>query len=164
MLLACQCVFHCCNFVVACGLYDLKVSQTCLGQIIHPALKAKNVSNKEWEALRADIQSGSQCMRGEDANVEVMKGGVSGSSKDHVAQAVNLSFFDDQISPSKEQWNKVEDLIKILDRTDKEGSACYSKMCEFLEDQSKATDQGKRMLNELEDFVYVMESVYLSIL
>jgi len=67
---------------------------------------------------------------------------------------VNITMFDDKVAPSKEQWDRVEDLIKILDRTDKEGSSQYSKMAQHLEGSPSQT--GSRMLSELEDFVNVM--------
>ena len=81
-----------------------------------------------------------------------------GTSAQAPPRGINLQVFDDSVAPSKEQWERVEDLIKILDRTDKEGSGTYSKMSEHLE--AKDNQTGSRMMAELEDFVTVRESLH----
>ena len=87
----------------------------------------------------------------------------SGSGKEEatgVAPMIHVRLFDDKVAPSAMQWDNVEDCIKILDRTDKEGTAMYAKMSQHVQDPKKTNPQGSRMLAELEDFVNVMGSLH----
>ena len=112
------------------------------------------MNSGQWAALRDDMMSqrydggeGTRCVGAPS------RGSSVGESCAAPAK-VNIQIFDDKVAPSKVQWNQVEDLIKILDRTDKEGSSMYSKMAEHLERNENHT--GSRMLAELEDLVNVM--------
>ena len=114
-------------------------------------MQAKNVTKEEWTAIREDIARGSSS-RGEDCGAPASGNGQAQGS------GVKVQFLDHKASPSKAQWNNVEDLIKILKKTDDEATIMYSKMSAFLEERHGAEVQshGNRMLSELEDLGNVM--------
>ena len=120
-------------------------------------MQAKNVTKEEWTAIREDIARGSSS-RKEDCGAPARGSGQAQASGQAQGIGVKVQFLDHKASPSKAQWNNVEDLIKILKKTDDEATIMYSKMSDFLEDRpgAEVQSQGNRMLNELEDLGNVM--------